>query len=73
MQSLNPIRQLKENDKMGIKEDIFEEFLEKLEEDKEISNLITSNLRELWKNGNLNSSDGIFGIIKRGCENASQN
>jgi len=73
MQSLNPIRQLKENDKMGIKEDIFEEFLEKLEKDKGISNLITTNFRELWKNGNLNSSDRIFEIIKRGCENASQN
>lgn len=58
---------------MGIKQEIFEEFFEKLEKDEEISNLLVAKLRELWKSGDMNSREEIFKAIKMGCENADQN
>ena len=57
---------------MGIKEEIFEEFFEKLEKDKEISNVLIKKLKKLWKNGNMNSREKIFEALKGGCENANQ-
>lgn len=55
---------------MGIKQEIFEEFFEKLEKDEEISNLITAKLRELWKSGDMNLREELFEAIRKGCENA---
>jgi len=57
---------------MGINEEIFEEFFEKLEEDKEIFNVLIAKLKELWKNGNMNSQEKIFEAIKGVYENANQ-
>lgn len=57
---------------MGIQEDIFERFFKKLEDDEEFPNSIVEELKGLWESGEIASQEKIFGVIKRGCENVSE-
>jgi len=56
---------------MGIKEEIFEGFFKKLEEDKEFPHSIIEELEKLWESEEIISQERILEIIKRGCEDAS--
>lgn len=54
---------------MSLKEDIFNEFIKKLEAAQLPTKLIDK-LKELWENGKLDSKDEIRIILKEACENA---
>lgn len=54
---------------MSLKEDIFNEFIKKLEVAQLPAKLIDK-LKELWENGKLDSKDEIRIILKEACENA---
>lgn len=54
---------------MGIKEEIFEEFFKKLEEDDKLSLDTIQELRELIEKGEINLQEEILKIIQRGREN----
>ncbi|MEM2969444.1 MAG: hypothetical protein QXR63_00735 [Candidatus Bathyarchaeia archaeon] len=54
---------------MSLKEDIFNEFIKKLEVAQLPTKLIDK-LKELWENGKLDSKDEIRIILKEACENA---
>ena len=58
---------------MGIKEEIFEEFFKKIEEDEEIPCSIIEELRKLWEEGEVISQEKILEVIKRGCKDVYQN
>jgi len=58
---------------MGIKEEIFEEFFKKIEEDEEIPRSIIEELRKLWEEGEVISQEKILEVIKRGCKDVYQN
>lgn len=58
---------------VGIGEDIFKEFFKKLGEDDEFPQLITKELRNLWKNGEIISQEKILEAIKKGCEDGGEN
>lgn len=58
---------------MGIKEEIFEEFFKKIEEDEEIPRLIIEELRRLWEEGEVISQEKILEVIKRECKDVYQN
>ena len=49
---------------MGIQEDIFEEFFEKLKENEKFPNSIVAELRKLWEKGEIASQEKIFEVIK---------
>jgi hypothetical protein len=55
---------------MPLQEDIFNEFIKKLEAAQLPANLIDK-LRKLWENGELDSKDEIRIILKEACENAA--
>lgn len=57
---------------MGIKEEIFEEFLKKLEEDEGFPRSIIEELRKLWGSEEVISQEKIREVIKRGCENVDK-
>jgi hypothetical protein len=52
---------------MGIQREIFEEFVEKLGEDKEFPDSVREEIRNLWESGEIISKEKIFEVIKRGC------
>jgi hypothetical protein len=52
---------------MGIKEEVFEGFFKKLEQDEDFPNLIIEELRKLWESGELRSQEKIFEAIRKGC------
>ena len=54
---------------MGIKEEIFEEFFKKLEDDDKMSLDTIQELRELIEKGEINLQEEILKIIQRGREN----
>lgn len=56
---------------MGIKEEIFDEFFKKLENDEMISVDIIQELRKLIEKGNINSQKEVLEIIQRGRENVN--
>ena len=49
---------------MGIQEDIFEEFFEKLKENEKFPNSIVAELRKLLEKGEIASQEKIFEVIK---------
>jgi len=49
---------------MGIQEDIFEEFFQKLEEDEKFPDSIIEELRRLWEKGEIASQEKILEVIK---------
>jgi len=53
-------------DRMGIQEEIFEDFFKKIGEDKEFPNSIIDELKKLWETGEIMSQEKIFEVIKRG-------
>jgi hypothetical protein len=55
---------------MPLQEDIFNEFIKKLEAAQLPAKLIDK-LRKLWENGELDSKDEIRIILKEACENAA--
>jgi len=57
---------------MGIREEIFEEFFKKLEEDEKFPCTIIEELKKLWKNGEIASREKIFEVIKSGYEDVSE-
>lgn len=57
---------------MGIQEDIFEEFFEKLEEDEKFPDSIVEELRRLWEKDEIASQEKILEVIKRGYEDANK-
>jgi len=58
--------------RMGISEEIFEEFFKKLSREEEFPQLVLEELRKLWESGEDISQEKIFGAIKRGCEDVSE-
>ncbi len=58
---------------MGVKEDIFEEFFQKLENDEEFPNSVVDGLRELKTTNRIDSKENIFEIIKERCEDTDKN
>ena len=58
---------------MEIKDDIFEEFLKKLEEDDEFPNKIVEKLKKLLEGVETVSQETIFDAIKKGCVDVSAN
>ena len=57
---------------MGIQEDIFEEFFEKLKGDENFPDSIVAELRRLWEKGEIASQEKIFEVIKGECGDASK-
>jgi len=57
---------------MGIQEDIFEEFFEKLKGDEKFPDSIVAELRVLWEKGEIASQERIIELIKRGCDDANK-
>lgn len=57
---------------MSLHEDIFNEFIKKLEAVKLSAELIDK-LRVLWLNGKLDSKEKILVTLKEVCENVSSN
>jgi len=57
---------------MGIQEDIFEEFFEKLKGDDKFPDSIVKELKRLWEKGEIASQEKILEVIKRGCEDANK-
>jgi len=51
---------------MGIKDEIFEEFFKKLEEDDDFPNVIIQELKNLLESGENISQEKIFDAIKEG-------
>ena len=56
---------------MGIRDEIFEDFLKKLKEDKEFPNTIIEELKRLFEREEIVSREKILDAIKKGCENVS--
>lgn len=57
---------------MGIQEEIFEGFFEKLKEDENFPDSIVEELRKLWESGEIASQEKIFEVMKRGYEDDSE-
>jgi len=57
---------------MSIQENIFEEFLEKLEEEEKFPDSIVEELKRLWESGEIASQEKILEVIKRGCKDANK-
>ena len=58
---------------MGIKDEIFEEFFKKLEEDDDFPNIVIQELKNLFESRENISQEKIFNAIKKGCRNVSTN
>lgn len=57
---------------MGIQEDIFEEFFEKLKGAEKFPDAIVAELRSLWEKGEIASQEKILGVIKGECGDGSK-
>lgn len=57
---------------MGVQEDIFEKFFEKLEEDEKFPDSIVEELRRLWEKGEIASQEKILEVIRRGRGDANK-
>jgi len=57
---------------MGIQEDIFEEFFEKLKGDKNFSDSIVAELKTLREKGEIASQEKILEVIKGECGDGSK-
>lgn len=56
---------------MGIKEEIYDEFFEKLQGEKEISESLILELKKLKDNGKITEGN-LTEIIERGCGDGSE-
>ena len=59
--------------KMGIKEEIFDAFFEKLRDEESFPEVTLEELKKLYANKSLNSKDSIFTAIEKGVEDGSKN
>jgi hypothetical protein len=57
---------------MGIRDEIYEGFLAKLEKDKEISALTIAELRKILGSGESLTQQKVFEAIKKGCSNGGK-
>jgi hypothetical protein len=57
---------------MGIQENIFEQFFKKLEKDEKFPDSVLKELKKLWENGEIASQEKIYEAIKRGCGDANK-
>lgn len=57
---------------VGISEEIFEEFFQKLGDDGNFPRLILEELRKLWEGDEVISQEKIFDALKKGCEDVSE-
>ena len=57
---------------MGIQEDIFEEFFEKLKGDDKFPDAIVTELRGLWEKDEIASQEKILEAIKGKCGDGSK-
>ena len=57
---------------MGIQEDIFEEFFEKLKGNEKFPDPMVAELRRLWEKGEIASQEKILEVIKGECGDASK-
>jgi hypothetical protein len=58
---------------MGIKEEIFDTFFDKLMADDSFPEATLEELKELYEQNSLNSEDKIIIAIEKGFENGSEN
>ena len=58
---------------MSIKEEIYNEFLKKLDEDKDFPKKIIDDLKTIIYTEEIESTDQLFNIIKKGYKNGSKN
>ena len=58
---------------MGIKEEIFDAFFEKLKDEESFPEVTLEELKKLYANKSLNSKDSIFTAIEKGVEDGSKN
>ena len=57
---------------MGIQEDIFESFLNRLSEDTEFPDSVVESLRGLLENGEVITQETIFDLIERDSEGVDE-
>lgn len=62
----------KGKDSMGIQEDIFEEFFQKLDGDEKFPGSIVAELRSLWEKDEIASQEKILEVIKGECGDGSK-
>ena len=53
---------------MGIKEEIFQEYFRKLEEEKEIPEIVLTGLKQFETSKKGISEEELLDLIKRGCK-----
>lgn len=58
---------------MGIKENIFNEFFEKLSDEESFPKITIEELKKLYANNSLNSNDNIFTAIEKGAKDGNKN
>lgn len=58
---------------MGIQEEIFEVFFEKLKKDAEFPNEIVKKLRKLWESNEVVSKEKILSALAGGIKDSSNN
>jgi len=58
---------------LGIQEDIFEDFFDRLEKDAEFPNEIVEKLRKLWESDEIASKEKILKALTGGIEDTSNN
>lgn len=58
---------------MSIKEEIFEEFLKKLDEDKDFPKNMIKDLKKIIYTEKIESIDQLFNIVKAGCKTDCKN
>ncbi len=56
---------------MGIKEEIFEEFLGVLQKEKEIPSSIVAELKRLKESGESISEEKVLELVEKGCKDVN--
>lgn len=58
---------------MGIQEDVFEAFFDKLKKDAEFPNEIVEKIRRLWKSDEIVSKEKILNALTGGIKDTTNN
>jgi len=58
---------------MGIQEDVFEDFFNRLEKDAEFPNELVKKLKKLWKSDETVSTEKILNTLAGGIKGTSNN
>ena len=58
---------------MGIQEDVFKDFFDKLKKDADFPNEIVEKLRKLWESGKMISEEKILDALTGGIKNTHNN